>query len=75
MLVVEGYAQAGTRDAQYLRSRVHASLVRDYFIAKFGLTPQTTGVMAMGKDSAGSPNGEAWSGVALAVFEEKKARK
>jgi len=75
ILMIEGYAQRGGRDEQYLRSRVRASLVRDYFIAKFGLTPQTTGVMPLGKESAGSPNNVAWEGVALAIFEEKGAAK
>ena len=73
--MIEGYAQAGTRDEQYLRSRVRASLVRDYLIGKFGLTPQTIGAMPLGKDSAGSPDGEPWDGVALAFFEEKKRKK
>ena len=75
VLMIEGYAQRGSKDAQYLRSRVRASLVRDYLIAKFGLTPQTTGVMPLGRDSAGSPGGEAWEGVALAIFEETKPAK
>ena len=75
VLMIEGYVQAGTRDELYLRSRVRASLVRDYLIDKFGLTPQTVGVMPLGKDSAGSPAGEPWDGVALAVFEEKKQKK
>ena len=50
MLVVEGYAQRGSSDNQYLRSRIKASLVRDYLLAKFSLTPQTTGVMPLGRD-------------------------
>ena len=75
VLMIEGYVQAGTPDELYLRSRVRASLVRDYLIAKFGLTPQTVGVMPLGKESAGSPAGEPWDGVALAVFEEKKPKK
>ena len=53
VLVVEGYAQRGPSDNQYLRSRIKASLVRDYLLAKFYLTPQTTGVMPLGRDSAG----------------------
>ena len=73
--MIEGYAQRGTKDEQYLRSRVRASLVRDYLIARFGLTPQTTGAMPLGRESAGSPNGEAWDGVALAIFDETKPAK
>jgi hypothetical protein len=75
VLVVEGYAQRGTKDDQFVRSRVRASLVRDYLIDKFSLTPQTTGVMPLGRESAGSPNGERWDGVALAIFEENSAAK
>ena len=72
VLMIEGYAQGGTRQEQYLRSRLRGSLVRDYLIATFGLTPQTTGVVPLGRDSAGSPDKKAWEGVALAIFEEKK---
>ena len=72
--MIEGYAQAGTRDELYLRSRVRASLVRDYLIGKFGLTPQTVGVMPLGKDSAGSPAGEPWDGVALGVLRREEAK-
>jgi phospholipid/cholesterol/gamma-HCH transport system substrate-binding protein len=75
VLVIEGYAQRGTKDDQFVRSRVRASLVRDYLISKFSLTPQTTGVMPLGRESTGSPNGERWDGVALAIFEESHAVK
>ena len=75
ILMIEGYAQRGTRDEQYVRSRVRASLVRDYLIAKFSLTPQTTGVMPLGRASGGSPNNELWDGVALAIFDETKPAK
>jgi len=75
VLVIEGYAQSGSGGELYLRSRVRASLVRDYFLGKFGMTPQSVGVMPLGKESAGSPNGEPWDGVALAMFDDKKAVK
>ena len=75
VLVVEGFAQAPTRGEEFVRSRVQASLVRDYLIGKFLLTPQTTGVMPLGRESAGSPNGEMWDGVALTVFDETKPAK
>jgi outer membrane protein OmpA-like peptidoglycan-associated protein len=75
VLMVEGYAQQGTRDEQYLASRARASSVRDYLIDRFHLNPQAIGVMPLGKESAGSPDGTPWSGVALAVFEEKPSGK
>ena len=71
-LMIEGYAQSGSREQQYLRSRLRGSLVRDYLIATFGLTPQTTGIMALGRESTGSPENRPWDGVAIAIFEEKK---
>jgi phospholipid/cholesterol/gamma-HCH transport system substrate-binding protein len=73
VLVIEGYAQSGSKGELYLRSRVRASLVRDYFLGKFGLTPQSVGVMPLGNESAGSPNNEPWDGVALAMFDDRKA--
>ena len=75
VLMIEGYAQRGNRQEQYLRSRVRGSLVRDYLIATFGLTPQTTGVMPLGRESTGSPDKKPWDGVALAMFEEKSPGK
>ena len=75
VLMVEGYAQRGNKQEQYLRSRVRGSLVRDYLIATFGLTPQTTGIMPLGRESTGSPDQKPWDGVALVMFEEKSARK
>jgi phospholipid/cholesterol/gamma-HCH transport system substrate-binding protein len=68
IVVVEGYAQQGPVDQQYLRSRARASLVRDYLIGKFHLDPQATGAMPLGADSTDSPGKAPWDGVALAVI-------
>ena len=70
-LIVEGHAQKGTKDDQYLQSRLRASSVRSYLIGKFQLDPQMTGIMPLGRDSEGSPDGAPWDGVALAVFQDK----
>ena len=67
IVIVEGYAQQGTGDEQFLRSRARASLVRTYLIAKFTLDPQATGAIPLSADSNGSP-AKAWEGVALAVI-------
>ena len=67
VVVVEGYAQPGTRDEQYLRSRTRASIVRTYLIDKFHLDPQSTGAMPLSADSPDSPAKTPWDGVALAV--------
>jgi phospholipid/cholesterol/gamma-HCH transport system substrate-binding protein len=66
--VVEGYAPGGTADRRFLLSRVRAKLVRDYIVAKFGLDPNYVATMAMGEEAEGSPAGNRWDGVALALF-------
>lgn len=67
-LVVEGYAQEGTGTDRFLESRQRASLVRDYLLARFGLNPDSTGAMPLGSTAPGSPKGDRWDGVAIAVF-------
>jgi phospholipid/cholesterol/gamma-HCH transport system substrate-binding protein len=74
IVMVEGYAQQGPRDQQYLRSRARASIVREYLIGKFHLDPQATGAMPLGAQSAESPAKAPWDGVALAVILPKDAR-
>jgi phospholipid/cholesterol/gamma-HCH transport system substrate-binding protein len=69
-LVVEGYSQTGSKDEQHLQSRDRASLARDYLIGRFQLDPRLTAVMPLGSDSEGSPEGQPWDGIALAVFQE-----
>lgn len=70
-LIVEGHSQKGAKDEQYLQSRLRSSSVRTYLIGKFQLDPQMTGIMPLGRDSEGSPNGVPWDGIALAVFQDK----
>jgi outer membrane protein OmpA-like peptidoglycan-associated protein len=68
-LVVEGYARLPvTRDERFLLSRRRASVVRDYIVGKYGLDPNYVAVMPMGAEAAGSPSGDEWDGVALAMF-------
>jgi phospholipid/cholesterol/gamma-HCH transport system substrate-binding protein len=71
VLMVEGYAQQGARDEQFVRSQSRGALARDYLIAKFHLDPQATGFMPLAAESTGSPNRAPWDGVALAVFRDK----
>jgi hypothetical protein len=73
ILIVEGYAQHGLLDEQYLRSRARASIVRDYLVGTFHLDPQATGAMPLSADSTGSPGKAPWDGVALAVILLKDA--
>jgi hypothetical protein len=73
IVIVEGYAQQGPRNEQYLRSRARASMVRDYLIGKFDLDPQATGAMPLSAVSTGAPGSSPWDGVALAVILPKAA--
>ncbi len=66
--VVEGYAHEATNDRRYLVSRHRSQLVRDYLVAKFGLDPNYVASMPLGEESVGSPSGNRWDGVALAMF-------
>jgi phospholipid/cholesterol/gamma-HCH transport system substrate-binding protein len=72
VVIVEGYAQAGTVDEQYLRSRARAGMARDHLIGRFALDPQNTGAMPLGSKSTGSPDNTPWEGVAIAVFVDKE---
>jgi hypothetical protein len=65
---VEGYSTVGSRDERYLQSRARADLVRDYLIQRFHLESNRTGVMPLGDEAAGSPDGSTWDGVALTLF-------
>ncbi len=76
VVMVEGYAQHGAKDEQYLRSRTMAARAREYLVARFHLDPQTIGFMPLANQSPGSPNNTPWDGVAIAVFRDKpKSRK
>ena len=66
--VVEGYAREVTNDRRYLASRYRSQLVRDYIVAKFGLNPNYVASMPLGEKAVGSPDGNHWDGVALALF-------
>lgn len=66
--VVEGYADEVTNDGRYLLSRARAQLVRDYVVGKFGLDTKFVAVMPLGSRAEGSPSGDRWEGVALAMF-------
>jgi phospholipid/cholesterol/gamma-HCH transport system substrate-binding protein len=71
VLIVEGYAQEGSPANQYVTSRARAAVVRDYLINRFELDPGAVGLMPLGANATGSPQGAIWNGVALAVFADR----
>lgn len=71
--VVEGYAQALTQEERYLISSSRAQTVRDYLTGKYGLDARYVATMPMGAEADGSPAGDQWAGVALAMFVPARA--
>ncbi|CAN5698011.1 hypothetical protein BH18ACI5_BH18ACI5_11780 [soil metagenome] len=69
--VVEGYAGGVTADERFRSSRQQAQLVRDYLVARYPLDPANVAVMALGPEAPGSPSGDTWTGVGLAMFVQK----
>jgi phospholipid/cholesterol/gamma-HCH transport system substrate-binding protein len=70
--VVEGYAGGVTMDERFRDSRRHAQLVRDYLVSRYPLDPSNVAVMPLGPEAQGSPSGDKWNGVALAMFVPKQ---
>lgn len=76
VLVVEGYSRMGSEASRFRTSQVRAAAARDHLVARFGLDPDTTGVMPLGGDSTEDPPLASWNGegIALAYFGEPSAR-
>jgi len=70
-IMIEGYAGGASEDARYLASRRRAQIVRAYLVGRFHLDTNRVGLMAMGSQAPGSPTGDTWEGVALALFIER----
>lgn len=68
VIIVEGYAQVGTPDDRYVRSRARAAIVREYLVGRLHLDPQATAVMPMGAEATSSPAGQRWDGIGLGLF-------
>ena len=67
-IVVEGYATGPTYDARYIASRRRAAMVREYLVTRIQLDMSRMGVMPLGDQAPGSPDGATWDGVAIAIF-------
>ena len=72
-LVVEGYADGATGETAYLVSSDRALQVRDYLVRRYRRRVTLTGTMPMSEQAIGSPLGNSWSGVALALFVRSEA--
>jgi phospholipid/cholesterol/gamma-HCH transport system substrate-binding protein len=71
-IVVEGYAAGSSEDLRYVLSRHRAGVAREYLLQRFDLDANRTGLMALGNEAPGSPAGNTWDGVAIAIFVERQ---
>lgn len=67
-LVIETYSRELTGDERYLTGTRRAKLVRDYLVGKFRLDANYVAPMLLGTEANGSPSGNTWDGIALALF-------
>jgi phospholipid/cholesterol/gamma-HCH transport system substrate-binding protein len=72
-IVVEGYAAEGSEASRYLSSTARSALARAYLMDRFQLDPTSTGAIALGGVAVGSPSGERWEGIAIALFVDPNA--
>lgn len=67
-IVIEGYAPGAIDAERYIGARHRAALVRNHVLARFQLDPNRVGLMPLGDRADGSPTGDTWNGVAIAIF-------
>ena len=67
-LVIEGYADEPRRDAQHRTASSRAEQVRDYLATRYRLKQSRVGVLVAGRDAKASPDGDTWTGIALAAW-------
>jgi phospholipid/cholesterol/gamma-HCH transport system substrate-binding protein len=73
-LVIEGYAEAATRDQRYLLAKHRAEVVRRYLVPRFQLDPTYVGSIPLpDRLPEPSPAGDRWTGVGLALYVNRAA--
>jgi len=72
-IVIEGYATSGTTGERFRQGRIRAGMVREYLMARYELSPQSTGYISLAEDAQGSPSDEPWDGVAITLFLDREA--
>ncbi len=67
-LVVEGYATQGSPSERFIRAKQRASVVQIYINKRFGLQPNTVGVMPMSGSIPPGVGKSVWDGVSLVLI-------
>jgi phospholipid/cholesterol/gamma-HCH transport system substrate-binding protein len=67
-LVVEGYATQGSTSERFIRAKQRASVVKIYINKRFGLQPNTVGVMPMSGSIPPGVGKSVWDGVSLVLI-------
>lgn len=71
-IMVEGYADKGMEDQQYLASRQRAIEVRNYLESRFHLNSKRIGMMPLGSHPPRGAGKQSWDGVCLVLVVSKK---
>jgi phospholipid/cholesterol/gamma-HCH transport system substrate-binding protein len=72
-IVVEGYAPAPTAAERFTFSRQRAAIVLAYVLGKYDVPLQNAGLIGLGDEAPGSPDGGKWDGVSLTLFLDRAA--
>ncbi len=67
-IVVEGYATQGSPSERFVRSKQRASIVQIYISKRFGLQPNTVGMMPMSGSTPPGVGRSVWDGVSLVLI-------
>jgi phospholipid/cholesterol/gamma-HCH transport system substrate-binding protein len=67
-IVVEGYATQGSPSERFIRAKERAAVVKIYINKRFGLQPNTVGVMPMSDPTPPSVGKSVWDGVSLVLI-------
>src|SRR5580658_2802378 len=72
LVIVEGYSGTGTPDQQFVMSRRHAILVREYLEAHFHLIHSEVGIVPLRDKPPHCAGRDTWNGVAIVLFDDRR---
>jgi phospholipid/cholesterol/gamma-HCH transport system substrate-binding protein len=72
VVIVEGYSGTGTPDQQFVTSRRRADLVREYLEAHFHLVHSDVGIVPLRDKPPHCAGRDAWNGVAIVLFDDRR---